>query len=85
VVCQGGQAETAQASPYVPLAPAALEPRDEERAALSDRVLGREMPYPVQQATAYDEEPLTFQERETIRMWIARGALVEDCGACNTQ
>ena len=66
------------------LAPLARPYADDlERTLLSDYVLGREMPYPAP-GNAYFSQPLTFQERERIRIWIARGAPVRDCGACST-
>jgi hypothetical protein len=84
VNCGDVDAGARQATPYQPLAPLAAggEPSDAERAVLRDYVLGREMPYPVPNATSYYDQPLTFQERETIRLWIARGAIVEQCGEC---
>lgn len=60
---------------------------DLERSILNDYVLGREMPYPYPPALysgedAYYFAPLTFQERERIRIWIASGASTRDCGGC---
>jgi hypothetical protein len=62
-------------SPLAPYRPAAS---DEEHAILSDYILGREMPYP-SFAVAADTQPLTFQERERIRIWIAKGASDSAC------
>jgi hypothetical protein len=81
--CAGGADRTAkQATDFLPLSPVLTTGSPSERSILSDLVLGREMPYPVLEPTAYDERPLTFQERETVRMWIARGAETPDCGVC---
>jgi hypothetical protein len=68
---------------YRPLAP---QPRlyadDVERGILDDYVLGREMPYPVPTGGDYTTAPLTFEEREILRVWIQRGAPLASCGAC---
>lgn len=58
---------------FAGLAPviAGTDPR--EKSILENLVLGSEMPYP-----GYGD-PLTFQERETVRMWISRGAPAPDC------
>lgn len=78
-VCEGAPSPTAAA--YAPLAP--IEPvTSRERERLGDYVLGRPMPYPAHEA-AYAFQPLTFQEREQVRVWIARGADVRDCGPCS--
>ncbi len=56
---------------------------DTERGILSDYVLGREMPYPYYSATGpLDSQGLTFEELERVRLWIAQGAVVDECGAC---
>ena len=68
-------------APYSSLAPIRAVADDTERQILSDFILGREMPYPATQV-AYATQPLTFLERETIRIWIANGAKVYDCGGC---
>ncbi len=92
----GAPSIPAPASSYTPLAPARTNPDDIERAILSDYVLGREMPYPYTPSTyvlpppspanpnptAYFYTPLDFQEREKIRIWIARGAEIRECGGC---
>ena len=63
---------------------AAATPSDGERAILSDFVLGREMPYPDMGLDGpHDSNPgLTYGELERIRLWIAQGANLLDCGAC---
>lgn len=67
------------------------EASDLDRAILHDYVIGREMPYPVPPsnlipqmpgASAYSATPLTFEEREQIRAWIAAGAPTPSCGSC---
>ncbi|MBX3234017.1 MAG: hypothetical protein KIT84_33245 [Labilithrix sp.] len=71
-----GAAVPTPAQPYQALAsPWNDRASDAERGRLGDYVLGREMPYPPVQ-------PLTFQERQRIRMWITAGAEVRDCGDC---
>jgi hypothetical protein len=51
---------------------------------LSDFVLGREMPYPNMGPDGpTDGTPgLNFGELERLRLWIAQGAPIQDCGAC---
>jgi hypothetical protein len=51
-------------------------PSDLERAILQDHVPGREMPFPSQ------TQPLTFDERQRLRLWIAQGAKMTECGGC---
>ena len=84
------------ATTFTPLAPASQDADDVERKILDDYVLGREMPYPYPASayvpppptaanpspTTYFYTPLDFQERERIRIWIARGAQIRECGAC---
>ena len=71
------------ATAYAPLVDALFVNADAERAVLSDRILGREMPYPASGPGGnYATAPLTFQEREIIRMWITRGAPTPACGGC---
>jgi hypothetical protein len=79
------------AAPFTALAPATRTmPGDLERSILNELILGREMPYPAPPAAYTDPDPakvypvipLTFEERERIRIWIANGAQTRDCGAC---
>jgi hypothetical protein len=51
---------------------------DSERAALSDLVPGREMPFPARPETpaAATTEPMTVDELERVSLWIAQGARV---------
>jgi hypothetical protein len=81
---------------FAPFALGARVEADEiERAILNDFILGREMPYPAPPAelipipttanpnpSNYSRTPLTFEEREQIRIWIARGAQTTECGGC---
>lgn len=87
VTCSGGvEPGMAPNDRYVPVIPGVdRDPDDIERAILSDFILGRSMPYPLDPPRTYFDQPLTFQEREIVRMWIQRGAKVEDCGACTVQ
>jgi hypothetical protein len=55
---------------------------DIERAILNDYVPGREMPYPPAVVTSPIQQALTFDERQRIRLWIAQGAKLEECGGC---
>jgi hypothetical protein len=63
---------------------------DDERARLAQLILGRAMPYPLDlpagMQTAQSEDPtrapLTFDELERLRAWIAQGAQVSACGLC---
>ena len=59
-------------------------PSDRELAVLRDHVLGVEMPFPPpgQVPPSDENRPLSFQEREVLRLWIAKGASVVECGAC---
>ena len=45
------------------------------------------MPFPVARPSAYEELPLTFEEREKIRLWIqglAKGSSLPECGGCGS-
>ena len=60
-----------------------------EQLILSQYILGNQMPYPLnlasnQQTPAdeFDTLPLTFDELERVRAWIAQGANTEACNAC---
>jgi hypothetical protein len=60
-----------------------------EEEILSQYVLGNQMPYPLnlpstEQTPADDFAtlPLTFDELERVRAWIAQGAEVDTCNAC---
>ena len=57
---------------------------DIERAILSDYVIGSQMPYPNMSTTGavLSGNELTFDELERVRMWIAQGAPIDECGAC---
>lgn len=79
------KATTTKAESYTPLAPYSEAPTQAETDVLSNLVLGREMPFPVAKPSVYEELPLTFQEREKVRLWIAQGADVPECGGCGVQ
>jgi hypothetical protein len=66
---------------------------DDEKARLSEFVLGNQMPYPLNLAddqqtpvSAQDDEsstlPVTEDELERLRAWISQGAKTEQCPAC---
>ncbi len=80
--CAKAPPSATPAAPYTPLAPYSEVPSPNEQAVLQDNVLGREMPFPVAQPTAYESLPLTFAERQIVRAWISRGAPTPDCGGC---
>ena len=72
------------AAAYAPLAPIIPEASDSERTRLEDYILGRYMPYPAPSVDVTNQ-PLTFDERERVRLWIAQGAdTTHDCGGCGT-
>jgi hypothetical protein len=62
----------------------------EERARLGEVVGGHPMPYPPKPGAPEDaavsdpltEAPLSFGQLERVRLWIAQGAALEDCGPC---
>jgi hypothetical protein len=59
-------------------------PTDLEHSILSDFVPGREMPFPPASVSSFREQALSFDERERIRLWIAQGANLEECGGCTS-
>lgn len=77
----GSDAVTTRGEAYVPRAPIVSVAPDAERERLADYVLGRYMPYPTGN-TSYETQPLTFEERERVRRWIAQGAPTPECGGC---
>jgi hypothetical protein len=59
----------------------------DERARLSNFILGREMPYPTtpsqgEPSANPGDNPLSIQELERVRAWIEQGATVDDCNMC---
>lgn len=84
--CTEGLTEPQQQFVFAPLVPQAQHTADEtERVVLSNYILGREMPFPVAIVGSYGEEPLTFEEREIVRLWIKSlvpGGAVPECGGC---
>jgi hypothetical protein len=84
--CTNGLLEPAVSFAFTPLAPNAQRSADEiERSILSNYILGREMPFPVAGSSAYEDLPLTFEEREKVRLWIQSllpGSSVPECGGC---
>lgn len=76
--CYIGETPNAPSNPFpggvvsfAPFTPVAAD----ERARLSDWVLGSAMPYP-------SSDGVSFAEIERVRVWIEQGAVVEECGAC---
>ncbi|MBX3190223.1 MAG: hypothetical protein KF819_24705 [Labilithrix sp.] len=84
--CTNGLLEPKVAQDFAPLAPQAQRGADAiERAILSDFILGREMPFPFASVKGYEDAPLTFEERQKIRIWIQnlkKGEGVPECGGC---
>jgi hypothetical protein len=84
--CTTGLLEPKTTFDFAPLVPQAQRSADAtERAILHDFVLGREMPFPLPAVQGYEDSPLTFEEREKIRIWIQslpKGASVPECGGC---
>jgi hypothetical protein len=77
----GSDAVTTPGAPYTSRAPIVPAASDAERERLADYILGRWMPYP-SAALDYSTQPLTFEERERVRRWIAQGAPTPECGGC---
>ena len=86
--CTNGLLEPQVNFAFTPLAPNAQRSADEiERSILSDYILGREMPFPAPGADFYEVLPLTFDEREKVRLWIQglpKGSSVPECGGCGS-
>jgi len=84
--CTAGQRERPAVFSYTPLAPQAQRAADDiERSILSDLILGREMPFPVSGTPTYSDSPLTFDERQKIRIWIQTldpAVALPECGGC---
>jgi hypothetical protein len=84
--CTNGLLETPTKFTFSPLVPQAQRTADEiERAILSDFILGREMPFPLASPGGYGDVPLTFDEREKVRIWIKNlvpGGALPECGGC---
>ncbi len=84
--CTNGLLEPEVKFVFAPLAPNAQRSTDDiERSILSDYILGREMPFPALRVSGYEDQPLTFDEREKVRLWIQglpRGSSVPECGGC---
>jgi hypothetical protein len=58
-----------------------------EQEILSQYILGNQMPYPInllptQQTPDPSTLPMTFDEMERLRAWIAQGAVVDQCTQC---
>lgn len=71
-------------SRFAPQLPVAREADPIERAALEALMRGRPMPYPTG-AASYATAPLTFDERQLLRLWIAQlapGSALPACGTC---
>jgi len=84
--CTNGLLEPQTTFSFSPLVPQAQRTTDDiERSILEDFILGREMPFPVTSPGGYGDEPLTFEEREKVRLWIKSlvpGGAVPECGGC---
>jgi hypothetical protein len=84
--CTNGLLEPEVTFAFAPLVPNAQRTADDvERSILSNYILGREMPFPVASPGGYGDLPLTFDEREKVRLWIQglpKGSSVPECGGC---
>ena len=87
IACTSGLLEPKVTFAFAPLVPEAQRKADDsERSILNDFVLGREMPFPFPGAGGYATEPLTFDEREKVRLWIKSlvpGGALPECGGCD--
>ncbi|MEA2747496.1 MAG: hypothetical protein QOI41_1639, partial [Myxococcales bacterium] len=88
LACSAGLLEPRVPFVFAPLVPQAQRTADDiERSILSDYILGREMPFPALSVTGYADSPLTFDEREIVRIWIkglVPGGALPECGGCGT-
>lgn len=83
-----GVTTPAPALPYAPQLPVPRAADEIERGILRDLLGSREMPYPAPGPEEYATAPLTFEEREILRLWIAQlapGAALPACGACTSR
>lgn len=76
--CSGGSVAPLPpfASSFAPITDGA-----DEREVLGSLIRGREMPY-LSYGPQPDNLPLTTDELERVRAWIAQGAKVDECGVC---
>jgi hypothetical protein len=85
--CTNGLTEPNVPFVFAPLVPEAQRSAYEvDRSILSNYILGREMPYPTTTPGGYGTEPLTFDEREIVRLWIKGlrpGSALPECGGCS--
>ncbi|MEO6573178.1 MAG: hypothetical protein ABIP89_05030 [Polyangiaceae bacterium] len=80
-----GGAPVATCTPGAPFPAASFDVTavsDDERARLSNYVLGNKMPYPAMPGTNDSSGDLTLDQMERLRAWIQQGAIVTDCSAC---
>lgn len=88
ITCAGAP-QTPAPPPYTPLVASPQAPSDAERTVLDNYVLGQVMPYPTLDPSAsYGDQPLTFDERERIRLWISQidpTSALPECGVCQEQ
>jgi hypothetical protein len=77
-------ATTVQDNRYPGVAPAWTVMSDEERATLSNYILGREMPYPLDPSAApggsTNPATLSVDELDTVSAWILQGASIPSAG-----
>lgn len=78
--CDGSNG-TPPHAPFEPPIPF-LALSEEERERLTDRVTGNVMPYPARPGSEDRTNNLSEAELLRISAWIAQGAHVEECGAC---
>ena len=88
--CDGSEGTTPVDTTTLYTAPFSQAASADERARLGEVVVGQPMPYPSKPGAAEDaafgdpltEAPLSFDQLERVRLWIAQGAKLEECGAC---
>ncbi len=90
IKCDGTEGTTPIDTASLYSAPYSRTASVEERAKLGEVVVGQPMPYPSKPGTPEDaavgdpktEAPLSFEELERVRLWIAQGASLQECGEC---
>ncbi len=75
LACTPQGSAIASSVPVVPMS-------DDERARLSNYVLGQKMPYPSAPGRATPAEDLTLDQMERLRAWMQQGAVITDCSSC---
>jgi hypothetical protein len=88
--CDGTQGAKPVSTDALYTAPFTRAVSADERARLGEVVGGQPMPYPPKPGAPEDaavsdpltEAPLSFGQLERVRLWIAQGAALQECGPC---